>query len=497
MHNLNQQQRRHLTADYLLQSELNRRLCRKSLSHFTRTFWHLIEPGTAYVHGWHIDSICLHLEACSRFEIPRLIINMPPRHMKSILVSVMFPAWVWASNPERRFMYASYAAALAIRDGVKMRTLIESDLYKELFKPEWTLRSDMNQKIKFENTQAGYRYSIGVGGGATGEGGDFLIDDDPLNAMDANSPQVRESVNTWKSTVWPSRANDQKRHCRITVMQRLHEEDPTGHALTSEKTQDPTLPKTETLILQARFDPASKVKSNTRLNIPDPRTKAGELLWPERFTDAGMKQLAAELDSTGLGQSHAQLQQDPKPASGGTFQRTWWKRFDAPPSPILEIVQFIDAAQKPGITNDYSVIATWARTAIGYYLLTLWRDKVDMPTLEEIVKTEFTTWFPNAVVIEDKAGGSSLIQYLLRNTTIPVLPFDPGQKDKEVRASAATPQVKAGKCFLPSSADWVEDFISEHEKFPKGSNDDQVDTTSMMVEYFARRALNEPRVRSL
>jgi predicted phage terminase large subunit-like protein len=417
--------------------------------------------------------------------------------MKSILVGVMFPAWVWASNPERRFMYASYSEALAIRDGVKMRTIIESDLYRRLFQPTWTLRVDQNQKRKFENTATGYRYSIGVGGSATGEGGDFLVDDDPLNAMDANSEQVRESVNAWKSTVWPSRANDPKRHCRITVMQRLHEQDPTGHVLDSEKRQDPSLPKSQKLILQAKYDSNSKVKSDTILGVRDPRTKDGEVLWPERFNEVSLNALAAELDSTGLGQSHAQLQQDPKPASGGTFQRSWWKRYSAPPSPILEIVQFIDAAQKPGITNDYSVIATWARTPIAYYLLALWRDKVDMPTLEEITKNAYSTWKPTAVVIEDKAGGSSLIQYLLRNTEMPVLPFDPGQKDKEVRASAATPTVKAGKCFLPEMGEWVEDFITEHEKFPKGSNDDQVDTTSMMVEYFARRAMTEPRVRSL
>lgn len=495
---LSQKDRLALEEEARLEEELNRRLCTRSLYHFTKQFWHLIEPGTKFVDGWHIRAICDFLERATEFEIQRGIVNMPPRHMKSILVSVMWPAWVWIRYPERRFIFASYSQPLALRDAVKMRLIIESDQYRNMFKIKWSLRQDQNIKSKFENTQSGYRYSVGVGGTVTGEGGDYLVQDDPLNALDANSPTVRDATNVWNSTVWSSRANDPLRHVRIIVMQRLHEEDPTGFALKAEEKQDPDLPKYVRLILQARYEPKTKIVSTPGL-FSDPRTEKGQPLWPERFNDLSLRTLGSELDSTGLGQSHAQLQQDPKPASGGLFKREWWQPYSAAPSPILEIVQFIDAAQKPGITNDNSCIATVARTDSGYYWLDLWCEKVDMPTLEAITKQKYAQWKPDAVVIEDKAGGSSLIQYLLRATDIiiPVLPFDPGQRDKEVRASAAAPTVKGKRCHLPSGAEWVEDFVSEHERFPKASNDDRVDTTSMAIEYFARKQAGEPRVRTL
>lgn len=461
--------------------------------------WPIIEPATPYIHGWHIDAICDHLEACARFEIKRFLINMPPRHMKSILVNVMFPTWVWLHNPERRFITASYARDLAIRDGLKMRTIIESPLFQNLFQPTWKLSDDQNQKLKFENTMKGFRLSTSVEGQATGEGGDFLIVDDPLNAMEAESEVARDGAIRWLDTVMSSRTNNAKRNCRIMVMQRLHDNDPAGHVL-KKKDQHGAY---EPLILQARYESKPRVVSETRLKFKDPRKKDGELLWPERFDELSIKELEADLQD----QAHAQLQQDPKPREGGLFKRAWWQRYDKSPAQILETVSFWDCAQKPGITNDYSVCATWARTTFGYFLLDLWREKVEAPYLESMAMVKFQLLKPDAIIIEDKSAGSSLIQYLLRSTPLPVIPYNP-RGDKEVRATAATPTVQAGKCFLPNAPIYgkdesgreinlVEAFITEHERFPKGAHDDMVDTTSMMVDYFAKRLTTTPRIRSL
>ena len=164
---------------------------------------------------------------------------------------------------------------------------------------------------------------------------------------------------------------------------------------------------------------------------------------------------------------------------------------------VIDVVQFWDCAQKPGVTNDWSVCATWARTENGFYLIDLWREKVELPDLERAVKTNFHKHKPNAVVIEDKASGIGLIQTLLRETDLPVIPYDPGQRDKVSRAIAVTPTVEAGKCFLLDTIEGLEDFLSEHEKFPKGAHDDTVDTTSMMVEHFSMRGNSRPRVRTL
>lgn len=480
-----------------------RRASLKSLAVFTQVHWHTIEPATEYKHGWHIDAICDHLEACARFEIKQLLINVPPRHMKSILTNVMFPAWVWAHEEwaGRRFICGSYARDLSVRDGLKMRTIVESPLYKELYQPRWKLREDQNQKLKFENTEGGFRFATSVEGQVTGEGGDFLIVDDPLNAMEARSQVAREGAIFWIDKVLATRVNNPKEYAKIMIMQRLHEDDPAGHVLKNKG----QFGRYERLILPARFEENRRTRSETSLNFKDPRTKDGELLWPEQFDDAALKALEASLRDEAQGQ----LQQDPKPRSGGLFKSDWWRRYDASPSQIYETVQFWDCAQKPGITNDYSVCATWAKTPQGFYLLDLWRQKVEAPMLEAMAVHMFQKWKPDAIVIEDKSAGSSLIQYLRRHPDhrFPVLAFNP-ERDKEVRASAATPTVQAGNCILPNreilaqddegnSYDVLKAFIAEHERFPKAAHDDMVDTTSMMVAYFSKHMKIQPRIRSL
>lgn len=479
------QQRLAIAKAIEIDRAITRKLCYQSLSHFTRTFWPVIEPGQPYMHGWHIDAICDHLEAVSRFDITKLIVNMPPRHMKSTIACVMFPAWVWLHWPERSFIYASYSATLATRDSIKTRTIIESPLYQSLFKPEWTLREDQNLKTNFQNTLMGSRKSLGVGGSIIGEGGDYLFIDDPINALDALSEAVRTEVNAWHDTVFSTRYNNPQRHAKVIVMQRLTENDLTGHVLEKKG-------RYEHLVLPAKFDEANEMKSNTSLGFKDPRTQQDELLWPERFDEQSIADLEDDLE----GDAEAQLNQNPQPKEGGLFPEEHWQYFDKSPSQILETVQFWDCAQKPGISNDFSVCATWVRTANGYFVLDVWREKTTGPLLEEMAIALYDKWRPDTVVIEDKSAGSSLIQYLLLNTTIPVLPFNP-KGDKEVRASAATPTVKAGKVHLPIGAPWVKGFISEHKKFPKVKHDDQVDTTSMAIKHLSKRNMTGPRVRSI
>lgn len=483
---LTERQRRDIKTQAEYELELSRRLCLRSLSHFTQTFWHIIEPGTPYIHGWHIDEICRHLEQVAEFKIQKIIFNMPPRHMKSILTAVMFPAWIWIEHPERSFIYGSHAQALATRDSIKTRTIINSDLYQSMFKPKWSLQDDYNQKMAFQNSEMGTRLSIGVNGKITGYGGDYLFIDDPVSALDANSQAVIEESIRWHDTVFSTRVNNPKAYAKVITMQRLTENDLTGHVL---KKQD----RYERLILPARFVPDNELQSKTSLGFKDPRTTKGELLWPERFDEVALQDLELDLGVD----AEAQLQQDPKPSKGGLFPRDNWQYYDASPSPILETVQFWDCAQKPGISNDYSVCATWARTHNGYYLLDLWREKTDAPLLEAMALAKYNEFKPNDIVIEDKSAGSSLIQYLLRETTLPITPYNPGRNDKTVRATAATPTVRAGRCYLKRHAPWIKDFVNEHERFPKVSHDDQVDTTSMMVEHFSRRASVAPRIRSL
>jgi predicted phage terminase large subunit-like protein len=475
--------RRTLIQQIQIEKELLRRKCVAEFKSFVVEMWDVIEPSQPFVDGWHIDEICKHLEAVAEFQIKKLVINIPPRHMKSLLCSVLFPAWVWLKYPNRKFIYGSYAEAIAIRDSIKTRNLVLSDKYRSLFKIKWSLSEDQNQKKVFQNTEGGERVAVGVGSGLTGQGGDYLFIDDPINAIDAFSESVRDSANLWHDMTFSTRYNNADSHAKVIIMQRLHEDDMTGHVL-----KNGTY---EHLIMPARFDPDADLKSHTTLRFVDPRKIKNQLLWPARFNEAAIIDLERDLKE----HSEAQLQQDPKPPKGGLFPRDHWQFFETPPSPIIDLVQFWDCAEKPGITNDYSVCATWARTENGFYLLDLWRDKVDAPTLEVMAQTLYKKWRPTTMVIEDKSHGTSLIQYLARFTTLPIIPMLP-TKSKELRAISASSTVKAKKCFLPKEGTFVKDFIKEHEKFPRGKNDDQVDTTSMSIIYFNEMDGSGPNIRS-
>lgn len=456
----------------------------ESLYSFIKLMWPIIEPGTAFKDAMHIEAICEHLEAVTRGEIRNLLINIPPGHAKSLIISVFWPAWEWIKYPERRWIFASYAAQLAIRDSVRCRDLIASHKYKTVFEPQWSLSDDQNQKIRFNNTKKGYRIATSVGGSGTGERADRIVCDDPHNAIDVKSELMRQSAIDWWFNTMSTRDSDPKKSSRVVVMQRLHSKDLAGEIVSRGGY--------EHLCLPTEYMP-SKAKA-TKIGWKDPRTKEGELLWPEHFGPNEVAAAKKNLGSRGYGEQH---QQDPVPQDGGLFKRRWWKTYRELPLEDGIIVQFWDTAQKAGITNDFSVCSTWKKLTGGYYLLDLWREKVESPQLESAIKMQFAKWSPSAVVIEDKSSGISIIQRLQQTTTLPIIPYDPKQRDKETRASAATPTVEAGNCYLPDGASWCEDFVSEHEQFPLGEHDDQVDTTSMMVEYFIGSSIIEPRIRTL
>ena len=454
-----------------------------NLAFYGRTMWPVVEPRAMFAPNWHIDCIADHLMAVTNGDLRNLIINIPPRHMKSLLACVFWPTWSWLKLPTSRWIFASYAEQLTKRDSLKCRRIIESDLYQDLFRPSWRLQSDQNEKMRFENTETGYRLATSVGGAATGEGGDFLVVDDPHKANQVHSTVQRERVIDWYREEFSSRGNDPKTVRKVIIMQRLHEKDLAGSLIEDGDWAH--------LMIPARYEPKRSFATNF---WKDPRTEDGQLLWPDRMGETELAALAKEMGSMA---AQGQLQQDPRPGDGGMFKRQWWKMYKELPAPgqWRRLVQFTDGAQEPGISNDYSVTATWLETDAGYYLLDLWRAKVEMPQLESAAIANASKHNPAAIVIENKASGVGLRQTLMQRTSLPIIKFEPGQNSKVVRAAAATPTVEAGNCFLPEAAPWVEDFIQEHEKFPLGSHDDQVDTTSMMVEYFKKHPVPTIRVR--
>lgn len=407
----------------------------------------------------------------------------------------MWPAWVWGRYPNRSFIFGSHSLSLAQRDSIKTRQLVESDQYRSVFRHDWELREDQNTLTRFTNSKGGMRRAVSVGSTITGDGADYLCVDDPHDAGDIYSEVSREHVKFWFDKVLSTRINDPQNHAKVVVMQRLHEDDLTGHLL---KTQD-----YERLILAGEYDPDAEEKSKTSLNFIDPRKQRGELLWPERWTKDSINELKRTLGED----AEAQINQTPRSLGGGLFKREDWQYYTASPSNIIHTAIFIDPAQKPGITNDFSAFAVWAKTNSGYYLLDLLREKTDAPLLEALTRQLADRWRPDAVVIEDKSAGSSLIQYLRRETTLPIIAYDPLQRDKATRATAAVPTVRSGRCFLPREiigtldgerVNLIDVFVKEHENFPRAKNDDTVDTTSMMVEYFNKlQQFDAPLILSL
>jgi hypothetical protein len=204
---------------------------RRSLREYIRMAWHVVEPSTPYVHGWHIDAMCEHLEAVTAGEIRNLLITVPPRHMKSLTVSVFWPTWEWLTHPERRWLFSSYALSLAIRDSLKCRRLILSPWYQRHFGHVYALTDDQNAKLRFENDKTGYRLSTSVGGAATGEGGDRLVCDDPHNVREADSDVIRAATLVWWDETMSTRLNDPATGARVIIGQRVHENDLAGHVL--------------------------------------------------------------------------------------------------------------------------------------------------------------------------------------------------------------------------------------------------------------------------
>jgi predicted phage terminase large subunit-like protein len=475
-----------------LLAEIDQERATRSFREFVLQAWPVIEPSTPFVPGWHIDAIIEHLEAISYGHIRNLLINVPPRHMKSLLVSVLWPAWEWIRWPERRFLYSSYAAQLSIRDSVKCRRLIESPWYQERWGDRFALTGDQNTKGRFENSRSGYRLSTSVGGAATGEGGDRIVCDDPHNVQEAESDSVRKGTLDWWDIVMSTRVNDPRSAAKVVVMQRCHQLDLSGHLLEQGGW--------EHLCLPAEYEGSSRA---TSIGWSDPRTDHSELLWPERFGPAEIESLKRTLGSYAAA---GQLQQRPSPAGGGIFKRHWFRYFQPrgmnlppvvvslpdgtqvsiaaieAPYKVAEQIQSWDCSFKDLQTSGYVVSQVWARAGSAYLLGDQVRARMDCPATVKAVRQLSDKW-PGTIakLIEDKANGSAVIQMLSHE--IPgLLPVNP-EGGKIARAAAVSPLIEAGNVYLPHPlyAPWVNDFIEECAAFPNGAHDDQVDAMTQAL----------------
>lgn len=490
--------------------EISRAECEESLAEFIAQAWHVIEPGAPYIHGWHIDFICEHLEAISDgVEIDgapynRLLINVPPGTMKSLITNVFWPAWEWGPRnmPHLRYVCAAHKVEnLSARDSRRMRELIISEWYQARWGDRVKLARDQNEKLNFQNEAKGFRIATAISS-LTGIRGDRVIIDDPHSVDSAASEALREGEVTTFLEAIPTRLTDPINSAIVVIMQRLHEEDVSGVILDKDLGYDH-------ICLPMRYDPDRHCV--TALGVEDPRRAEGELLFPARFPLE-----VVERDERAMGPyaTAGQFQQLPTPRGGGVIKVEWWQPWEQPAYPPMDlVVASLDTAYTTKQENDYSALTVWGvytsdRTvaqasrvagrdglanvervyqegAPRVMLMAAWQERLELPDLVEKVASTCRRMRVDRLLIESKASGLSVSQELRRlygHEEWAVQLINPGAIDKLARLYSVQHLFSEGMIHAPDRH-WADLVIRQCEVFPKGKHDDLVDTVSQALRH--------------
>lgn len=443
-----------------------REYCSRRLVNYIKRAWPEIEPGQPYVHGRHMDALCEHLEAVTRGEIKRLLINIPPGTMKSLSTNVFWPSWEWGPQgmPSIRFIGASHEESLATRDNMKMRRLVQSEWYQRLW--PMAMQGDQNAKTYFENAHTGWRQSCPVKS-MTGKRGDRVVWDDPHSVEDAHSEaELQTAVRIFKETL-PTRLNSPENSAIIIVMQRLSTKDVSGEILDNDYGY-------EHLCLPMEYEGSRKV---TSIGFSDWRTEIGELLFPERFPRD-----VVDRDKKVMGDYAVagQLQQRPAPKSGGEFQVDKISVVDAIPFNVRQSCRGWDLGATT--RGDYTAGVKLMKLQDGRFLIAdVVRDKLKSHERDALIKRTADADGKAEVLqsIPQDPGQAGVSQVLSFATLLAghSLHFSTETGDKVVRATPFASQVNAGNVVM-LKAPWNKDFKDELQLFPNGSYDDQVDGSS-------------------
>ena len=454
--------------------------CENRLRDFVRVMWHAVEPGRRMTHGWTMDAICEHLEACADGQIKRLIINVPPGFAKSVLLCVYWPAWMWGprNQAHTRFLCAAYSQSLTVRDNVRFKQVVQSDLYQRYWGGRFALSDTDASKIKFGNDKTGWKLASSVGGTITGERADFVLIDDPNAVNEAESEKVRTSTNQWLREVMPTRLSDPARSGIICIQQRTHEEDATGTLLALDD-------EWCHLMVPMEYDPDRHC--TTSIGWTDPRSEPGELAWPERFPRE-----VVERDKRIIGPYavSGQFQQMPAPRGGAILSRDWWQTWGDPDGavgakfPMFSLtIAVLDGAYTTKEENDPSgmmVLGVFADERTGnpqVMLARAWTERLALHDLVHKVDSTCKRYRVDTLLVENKANGISVAQELRRlfgSADYGLLMVDPAGRDKVARAHAVAPMLAEGLVWRPVT-DWSDAVVDQCAIFPRGSHDEYVD----------------------
>jgi len=454
-------------------------LLRDDFASFAAWCFRELNPRTRFAMNWHFEVMAGKLAAVREGRIRRLIISVPPRHLKSHLTSVAFPAWCLGHDPSMQILCVSYAQDLADKLSRDCRRIVSSDRYQRLFP---TRLSPRHQAVpEFETTAQGCRIATSVGGVLTGRGADIIIIDDPLKPEEALSQAQRRAANEWYDHTLYSRLNDKLTGTIVLIMHRLHEDDLAGHVLTQEPWEVVRLP--------AIADEDELHRAATVFGLQSFGRKAGDALHPEREPPEMLEQIRRTLGEYNFA---GQYQQAPAPQGGGMVKAAWFRSYAANerPDQFDRIVQSWDTANKASELSDFSVYTSWGIKGKDLYLLHVLRKRMEYPELKRAVREQRDAFEASVVLIEDKASGTQLIQELIQEGLHAVTRYQP-QSDKIMRMHAQTAMIENGFVHLPKEAGWLAEYLHELTVFPNGKHDDQVDSTAQMLDWF-KQAGREP-----
>lgn len=440
------------------------------LSFFERMFRE-VSGGRELEVNWHHEAIAHVLEECGAGRIDQLLINIQPRSLKTLFVSVGWVAFMLGRDPTLRFLCVSYADNLAEDFSRLCRQVMQAAWYRELF-PETRLSRETAHEL--HTSRGGYRKAISMAGVLTGRGGDIIIIDDPMKPEDAASETGRAAAKRYFAETLASRFDNQAKSRFVIVMQRLHQDDLAGLVLEEGGWHHLCLPAIATVEEDV---PLGGGRFHKRCK--------GELLHPAREPPRILDRARARLGSTGF---QAQYQQDPTPAEGNIIKRQWVRRYDSPlPFSEGRYTQSWDTAMKGDPACAYSCCTTWVEHEGRHYLVHVYRGKLDFPDLRKKTLELYDRFRPTGVLVESKGSGQSLAQELrAMQRGIPVIERNP-TPDKEARLASVAPLLEAGLVYLPHDAEWLHEYEKELLGFPSTKNDDQVDSSSQYLSWSNER----------
>jgi predicted phage terminase large subunit-like protein len=451
-------------------------LLRHDLYGFIEKSFDELNPGTPFRPNWHIEVLAAELEKCRRGETKRLIINIPPRSLKSHSVSVAFSAWLLGHQPSAQILNVSYAQDLSNKMALDCRSVMSSPWYQQMFP---TRLSPLRQAVaEFMTTKKGVRLASSVGGVLTGRGADFIVIDDPLKPEEAMSETQRNTVNAWYDHTLYSRLNDKQNGCIILIMQRLQEDDLVGHLQSQGGWK------------VVRFPAIAEEEENWKIITLWGTTrqftrKEGEALQSDREPLeilSGIRETLGEYNFAG------QYQQAPAPLGGGLVKLGWFQTYRELPTNFEMILQSWDTANKATELSDFSVCTTWGIKENHLYLLHVLRKRLDYPNLKRAVAEQAAAFCPQEILIEDKASGTQLIQELIHDGVHGICKYEPTM-DKVMRLSSVTSTMENQFVHLPEKAEWLAEYLHELTTFPASKHDDQTDSTSQALDWIKKKYL--------